>query len=91
MVAASYSGGLPQDVFPAAASGLAGAADPGWLADDDFNLYRRGPSTDIGAYRAASGVNPEWELAADFKPSRWIFDDGFEIGSSDDWSAVSPP
>ncbi len=90
LVAASYSGGLPQDVFPAAVSGLTGAADPTWLAPQDFNLARRGLPGDIGAYRAAAGVNPGWTLAASFKPARWIFDDGFELGSTADWSAASP-
>jgi hypothetical protein len=90
LVAASYTGALPQDVFPAAGSGLAGSGDPGWRIDGDFNLHRRAATDDIGAYRAAGGVNPGWALASDFKPARWIFDDGFELGSTVEWSAAEP-
>jgi len=90
LVAASYSGALPQDVFPANGSGLAGAADPVWRAPDDFNLTPRDTTDDIGAYRAAAGANPGWALTAGFKPSRWIFEDGFELGSIADWTSVSP-
>ncbi|MEX1310311.1 MAG: right-handed parallel beta-helix repeat-containing protein [Candidatus Sulfomarinibacteraceae bacterium] len=91
LVDASYSGALPQDVFPANGSGLVGAADPSWRAGEDFNLAPRGSADDIGAYRAAGGGNPGWELTAGFKPSRWVFDDGFELGSTADWSATTPP
>ena len=90
-VAASYSGTLPQDVFPSNGSGLVGAADPVWRALDDFNLGPRSSADDIGAYRAAGGTNPGWTLAAVFKPSRWIFEDGFELGSTADWSATTSP
>ncbi len=91
LVAASYSGGLPQDAFPANGSGLVGAADPAWRAIDDFNLGPRGSAEDIGAYRAAGGNNPGWALTTGFKPSRWIFDDGFEFGSTVVWSATTSP
>ena len=91
LVAATYSGALPQDVYPAPGSGLAGAADPAWLADYDFNLRARGADADIGAYRAGGAANPGWILAADFRPARWIFDDGFELGSSVEWSSTSSP
>ena len=77
-------------MFPASASGLVGAADPAWRAADDFNLDLRGSHDDIGAYRSAAGVNPGWVLSAGFKPSRWVFDDGFELGSTADWSATTP-
>lgn len=90
LVAASYTGILPQDVFPRLGSGLAGAADPAWRTIDDFNLDPRGSADDIGAYRAAAGANPGWTLASDFKPSLWIFDDGFELGSTVEWSAHTP-
>jgi hypothetical protein len=90
LVAASYSGGLPQDVFPESGSGLVDAADPVWRALDDFNLRPRGSANDIGAYRAAGGSNPGWALIAGFKPSRWIFDDGFELGSTVEWSITAP-
>jgi hypothetical protein len=90
LVAASYSGTLPQDVFPSSGSGLVGAAAALWLANVDFNLDPRPPANDIGAYRAATGGNPGWTLAAGFKPSRWIFSDGFELGSTADWSAATP-
>ena len=42
-------------------------------------------------YLAAAGANPGSTLADDFKPSRWIFDNGFELGSTVDWSATSAP
>jgi len=90
LVAAGYTGALPQDVFPAAGSGLARAGDPGWRIDADFNLHPRGSSDDIGAYCAGAGGNPGWTLAADFRPARWIFDDGFELGSASDWSTTAP-
>ncbi len=90
-VAASYSGNLPQDVFPASGSGLLGAADPGWRAVADFNLDHRGSADDIGAYRAGGGANPGWTLADGFKLSQWIFDDGFELGSAMEWSATTAP
>lgn len=89
LVAASYTGALPQDVFPAAGSVLAGGGDPSWRAAVDFNLDLRGSTDDIGAYRARGGDNPGWILTAGFKPSRWIFDDGFELGSTVEWSATA--
>jgi len=88
-IGASYSGVLPQDVFPANGSGLVAAADPAWRALDDFNLGPRESTDDIGAYRAAGGTNPGWVLTAGFKPSRWIFDDGFELGSTIEWNATT--
>ena len=91
LVAASYSGGLPQDVFPSAGSGLVGGADPAWRAVADCNLAPRGSAADIGADRSAAGGNPVWELADGFKPSRWIFDDGFELGTAADWSSSTSP
>jgi hypothetical protein len=90
LVAAAYTGALPQDVFPAAGSGLTGTADPARRAADDFNLRSRAGANDVGAYRSAGGANPGWVPAEDFRPSRWIFEDGFELGSTADWSASQP-
>ena len=67
LVAASFSGDLPQDVFPTDSPVLVDTADPGYLAQDDFNGLLRGSNADIGAYRHVAGGNPGWTLAEDFK------------------------
>jgi len=90
LVPASYSGELPQNVFPSAGSGLTGTADPQFRLENDFNLRRREETDDIGAYRTDRGINPGWPLGTDFKPSRWIFEDDFELGSTADWSGSGP-
>lgn len=90
LVAADYSGDLPQDVFPSAASILAGAASPVWVAVDDFNGSTRAGAADIGAYRWQDTGNPGWTLAAEFKQLLAVFLDGFESGSSRDWSVTVP-
>lgn len=78
LTAASYSGQLPQNVFPASGSILVGAGNAAWLVADDFNYTARGTAADIGAYRFGPGGNPGWTLAEGFKPTFWIFSDGFE-------------
>ncbi len=90
LVAASYSGDLPQDVFPSAAGLLVGTASPTYLAADDFNGVPRSGSADIGAYRWVSGGNPGWTLAEAFKQLFPIFQDGFESGDKSYWSATQP-
>ncbi len=90
LVSASYSGTLPQEVFPAVGSLLIGTASVAWAATDDFNgLPRTGPA-DIGAYRWQSGGNPGWTLAEDFKQLATVFLDDFETGSLDLWSDSLP-
>ena len=74
-----------------AGSGLVGSADPVWRVEEDFNLTPRDSTDDIGAHHAAPGGNPGWTLNAGFKPSRRIFEDGFELGSTVEWSAVFSP
>lgn len=79
LVAADYSGTLPQDVFPATGSLLNGAGDPAWTVAGDFNGTPREGTTDTGAYRYAPGGNPGWPIGPGFKPSTGvIFADGFE-------------
>jgi len=89
-VAASYSGVLPQDPFPAPGSDLVGVADGTWLAADDFNRRARFTPGDVGAYRYETGGNPGWPLAAGFKPTGWIFGNGFEMGHLLAWSSSAP-
>lgn len=86
LVAASYSGHLPQDVFPAVGSLLMGAANPTYLALDDFNGLSRLGAADIGAYRSHPDGNPGWTLAEDFKELLLIFLEGFESGDLSGWS-----
>ena len=87
LVAASYSGQLPQDVFPAVGSLLIGAANPAYLAADDFNGRLRGGAADVGAYLWQPDGNPGWALAEDFKRLLTIFLDGFETADISRWSA----
>jgi len=89
LVAASYSGALPQDVFPAPGSLLVGAADQAWIVFDDFNETPRDGNADVGAYRHDSDGNPGWSLTAGFKPTGAIFADGFESGDTSGWSLSS--
>ena len=94
-VAASYSGQLPQDLFPAAVSAhtaddpfvTEGAADPVHLASDDFNGRLRGGAADVGAYLYQPDGNPGWALAKDFKQLLTIFMNGFETADVSQWSA----
>ncbi|HTM44431.1 MAG TPA: right-handed parallel beta-helix repeat-containing protein, partial [Polyangiaceae bacterium] len=65
-VSASYSGALPNDVFPTAASALIAAGDPQYAVMDDFNGTPRAGSIDVGAYLYAA-MNPGSPLADDFK------------------------
>ena len=90
LAAASYSGELPQEVFPAAVSQLVGAASPLYLATDDFNGRQRGSAADVGAYLWQADGNPGWSLAEDFKELLLIFLEGFESGDLSQWSANLP-
>jgi len=90
LVAASYSGQLPQDVFVTAGSLLVGAASPTYLALDDFNGLLRQGTADIGAYRWHPGGNPGWTLAEEFKELLLIFLEGFESGNLSNWSSSQP-
>ena len=58
---------LPIDCFPLADGALVGAADPEYLAPDDFNGTARTGSGDVGAYRFDAAGNPGWTLADGFK------------------------
>lgn len=68
-VDARYSGGVPNDVFPAAGGALVAAGDPSEVAPDDFNGTDRMGVADVGAYAYGDGSNPGWVLAEGFKPA----------------------
>jgi hypothetical protein len=90
LTAATYSGHLPQDVFPSDRSLLAASGDPSYLAADDFNGLPRGGAADIGAYRWEAGGNPGWDLAEGFKKFPTFFLDGFESADTSAWSITHP-
>ncbi|MBX3276176.1 MAG: right-handed parallel beta-helix repeat-containing protein, partial [Sandaracinaceae bacterium] len=64
---ASYSGTVPNDVYPRAGGGLDGAGAAAHVTDDDFDGTPRGGVTDVGAY--ALGDGPRWALAPERKPA----------------------
>ncbi len=64
---ASYSGTVPNDVFPKPGSQLIGAGDAQYVVADDFNGTSRGGVVDVGAYKFDASGNPGWTLAAGFK------------------------
>jgi hypothetical protein len=64
-VAASFSGTVPNDVFPAAGGALVGAGSMAHLPALDFNGTPRS-RPDVGAYAADEGGNPGWVLAEGF-------------------------
>ncbi len=66
-VQASYGGGVPMNLFPKAGAALTGAGVAMYVAADDFNGTARNGVADVGAYKAADGVNPGWALAEAFK------------------------
>ncbi|MEM1034267.1 MAG: right-handed parallel beta-helix repeat-containing protein [Myxococcota bacterium] len=66
-VSATYGGGVPNDVFPAPAGGLAGAGDAAYVTDVDFNGTPRLGVADAGAYAFDAMGNPGWALDGDFK------------------------
>ncbi len=67
LVAASYSGSVPNDVFPATGSLLIAAGEGQHVVADDFNGTDRGGVADIGAYRYDANGNPGWTLQESFK------------------------
>lgn len=66
-VSASYAGGPPIDVFPAAGSALIAAGDAGHVAADDFNGTDRGGVADVGAYKYDAAGNPGWTIQEGLK------------------------
>jgi hypothetical protein len=66
-VAASYSGTLPNDVYPKAGGALIAAGDTQYVVNDDFNGTLRNGVADVGAYAFDANGNPGWTLAAGFK------------------------
>lgn len=63
-VDASFSGSVPNDVFPAVDSPLNGAGDAAQVVDDDFNGTPREGVADVGAYKYDPEGNPGWTLQA---------------------------
>jgi hypothetical protein len=68
-VMATFSGGVPNDVFPRPGSALIGAGDAMYVPADDFNGTARGGVADVGAYRYDAAGNPGWTLAEGFRDS----------------------
>ena len=66
--AASFSGAVPNDVFPAAGGALVGAGDTAYVVDLDFDGVARMGVADVGAYAFGDGSGPAWTIAAGFKP-----------------------
>jgi MYXO-CTERM domain-containing protein len=81
-VAATFSGGPPNDVFPADGA-LVGAGDPAYATAVDFNTLAVNDPPDVGAYAYDPAGNPGWAIAAEFKQ---FPDDvpGGDSGGSDD-------
>jgi MYXO-CTERM domain-containing protein len=75
-VAALFSGGPPNDVFPTAGSKLIGAGDAKYVVTDDFNAASRNGVADVGAYAFGAGTNPGWTIAAAFKNGMPVADAG---------------
>ena len=65
---ASYSGAVPNDVFPTSSGALAGAGASAHVVSLDFNGSTRGGAADVGAYALGGGANPGWTLAEEFRP-----------------------
>lgn len=66
-VAASFTGSLPQDVYPTAAGALGGAGSTEHVVMFDFDGRDRMGEADIGAY--ALGAGPAWMIMEGFKPA----------------------
>ncbi|HET9959001.1 MAG TPA: right-handed parallel beta-helix repeat-containing protein, partial [Polyangiaceae bacterium] len=80
-VAASFSGALPNDVFPAPGSGLIGAGSLAHLVMDDFNGTQREGVADVGAYAFDPSGNPGWPLGAEPKGERPVAGAGGSAGA----------
>jgi MYXO-CTERM domain-containing protein len=82
-VAPSFSGVLPNDVYPRIGSHLIGAADPvhAVTVADDFNGVMRAGSLDVGAY-VFQGDGPP--LGDGFKPPLVTADGGAPPDAKDD-------
>jgi hypothetical protein len=83
-VAASFSGGPPNDVFPTASGALAGTGSAAFLPTRDFNDTVR-TTADVGAYQVSAGGNPGWTIAGAFHvyASTSPGDAGVDAGSED--------
>jgi hypothetical protein len=87
LVAASYAGAPPMDLFPRVGSSLIGAGDPRFAVADDWNTTARGGTVDVGAYTYDAGGNPGWQLAEgwkDFPGGAPPGDGGLDGGSAGD-------
>lgn len=65
---ASYSGTIPNDVFPRAGGGLIASGDAAHVPADDFNGTARMGVADVGAYAFGDGSNPGWTFAEEPRP-----------------------
>ncbi len=65
-VGASFSGALPQNVYPTAGGALGGAGDAAHVTDLDFEGRDRMGVADIGAYALAGELG--WPIGEGFKP-----------------------
>lgn len=65
-VSASFGGGVPNDVFPAAGA-LVGAGNADYAPEFDFNGLPLNDPPDVGAYAHRPEGNPGWTLQAGFK------------------------
>ena len=66
-LAASFSGSVPNDVFPSPGSLLIAAGSADEVTSVDFNGVDRAGIADVGAYAFDPDGNPGWVLAEDFK------------------------
>ena len=67
LVAATYTGAPPNDVFPAVGSALVAAGDATAVVDIDFNGTSRNGVADVGAYAYDAAGNPGWTIGEGFK------------------------
>jgi MYXO-CTERM domain-containing protein len=89
-VAASFSGMVPNDVFPSTGSGLIGAADVVHVVMDDFNGIPRDGAADVGAYKFVSTGNPGWPLGPEPKGGTPAAGPGESGGSAGQVAGGSP-
>jgi hypothetical protein len=75
-VAASFSGGVPNNVFPKTGSALVAAGNATHVTLEDFNGTARAGAADVGAYVFNAAGNPGWMLAEAFKGATPTLDAG---------------
>lgn len=90
-VGASFSGGVPNDPFPAMGGLLVGSGDASYVTADDFNGTAREGVADVGAYKYDPAGNPGWPLDEGFKDSPPSIGVGGGGGESGTGGAASSP